>query len=95
MADSAVEVMEATDGFVTDIDGERYIVNKGTTRVSSGHILVQRYPHLFKSVSQDLSFGDEMATENPGEQRQRPPAQASSARARTKTSATSTDKAKE
>jgi hypothetical protein len=89
MAGSAAEVMEATDGFVTDIDGERYIVNRGTTRVAANHILVQRYPNMFRSVSEGLSFTEETADVTPGEQRERPAAtvSATATRGRAKSSA--------
>lgn len=65
-------VMEATEGFAADIDGERVIVEAGTTRVEADHELVKRYPQFFKPLR--MSYGTEEATANPGERRSRPKA---------------------
>jgi hypothetical protein len=65
--------MEAIEGFVTDINGERYIVQRGRTRVASSHPLVERYPHMFQAVADNLTFQTEDATDDPGVKRMRAP----------------------
>lgn len=69
--DNPSRIMEATESFVCVIDGEQFMVHRGTTRVAASHALARVHPGRFAPVEKNLSYGDEMATENPGEQRAR------------------------
>lgn len=61
------QIMEATDGFACEIDGERFIVNRTTTRVRADHKLVQQYPNMFRPVEDGLTYRDDAtATADPG-----------------------------
>lgn len=67
----AGQVLEATEGFVCEINGERYIVNAGMTRIDASHELAAHYPQHFRPVEEGLSYQVEAATANPGETRDR------------------------
>jgi hypothetical protein len=63
------EVMEATENFVTDLNGEQVVILAGTTRVAADHELVKRYPDWFKPL--ELSYRSEDMTAEPGARRNR------------------------
>lgn len=67
----ANQILEASESFVCEIKGERFMVNAGTTRVASGHALADAYPERFRPVEDGLSFGVEEATNEPGRPRAR------------------------
>lgn len=73
MSVKAGQVLEAKEGFVCDINGERYIVNEKMTRIDSSHPLNQHYPQHFQPVADHLTYNVEAATAEPGEQRDREP----------------------
>lgn len=60
-SESAIYV--ATDSFVTVIDGERIVVNRGKTRVREGHPLHKAAPSLFKPL--DVHYDVETARQEP------------------------------
>lgn len=68
MADNN-QVMEATESFCTEVDGQRVMVTRGQTRVAGSHVLAQRFAHYFRPVR--ASYGVEEATDEPGVNRQR------------------------
>lgn len=65
-------ILEATESFVCEIDGQRYTVIAGITRIAAGTKLAQIHARNFKPIESGLSFPeDETATANPGEHRSR------------------------
>ena len=66
------QVMEATEGFVTDCNGERFVGVKGRTRVSANHPIVKQCPNFFSPVEPMARYTVEEMTANPGERRHRP-----------------------
>lgn len=62
-----LEIFIAKDSASVVIDGERYILLKGVTRVREGHDLVRTYPELFQPI--DVHYDVEQATKGPGERR--------------------------
>ena len=68
--DSSRAVMEATESFHCEINGQRFTVMAGETRVAADDELVLAYPDKFKALG--ISFPeDEQATNAPGESRTR------------------------
>jgi hypothetical protein len=65
------EILEATESFVTEINGERLFVNTGTTRIAASHALAKTFPDRFRPVENGLSFQEETATAGPDEKRAR------------------------
>lgn len=71
MSTGTRRVLQAKESFHCELDGQRYAVMAGQTRVSADHVLALNYPEWFEDLN--LSFPeDEMATDNPGEARRRP-----------------------
>lgn len=63
-----VQMLVATDSFVTTYDGVEYSFRENETRVKSDEPHIQNILHLFKPV--DASYLDvESATAGPGERR--------------------------
>jgi len=55
------------DSFAVEIDGVRYVLHKGVTRVRQGHPVMVGREDLFEPLTVDLEV--ESATAAPGEQR--------------------------
>lgn len=55
------------DSFAVEIDGVRYVLHKGVTRVRQGHPVMVGREDLFEPITVDLEV--EAATAAPGEQR--------------------------
>ena len=66
--DNPSQILQAIEGFVCDLDGERYIVAEGVTRIAASHKLAKAYPSRFRPVEDNLSFADDAtATDEPGQ----------------------------
>ena len=68
-APAEAPVWIATTSFVCTVEGRRYNVTAGTTRVASGHPVLQGRQHLFRRADDNLTFSVEQATDTPGERR--------------------------
>jgi hypothetical protein len=67
MTDHPDQVLEATEGFVCELEGRRYFVQPGTTRVAASHILARTYPTRFRRVGNDLTYAEDATTsQDPG-----------------------------
>jgi len=61
------QILEATEGFVCEIDGERFVVQQMITRIHASHKLAKTYPQHFRPIEDDLSYVDDAtATAEPG-----------------------------
>lgn len=71
MSSNPSQVLEATEGFVCNIEGEQFIVNLGLTRVAASHPLAVHYPERFRPVEDSATYlaydGAATATDEPGE----------------------------
>lgn len=69
--ESPTQILQASESFVCELDGERIFVNEGVTRVAANSAVAKAYPNRFRPI--ELSFPeDEAATAAPGERRVRP-----------------------
>jgi hypothetical protein len=71
MSDNPSQIMEATENFVCEINGERMMLFARESRVAASHPVVAAYPNRFRPIEENLAYTDEMATDNPGERRNR------------------------
>lgn len=72
MADNPRQIMEATESFVAEVDGERFVVLQKLTRIAAEHPLAQAHPNRFRPIEGHLSYAESAtATATPGE-RSRP-----------------------
>lgn len=62
-------VFVATETFMCEIDGEQIVVQRGETRVRSGHKLLSKYRGYFQPAEMGVHFDVEQATAAPGEKR--------------------------
>lgn len=62
-------VWVATESFVTDLNGERVVVQGGHTRVRDGHPLLKGHEQSFRRM--EVHFEVEQTTAAPGEKRKR------------------------
>lgn len=63
------QVLEATESFVCEIDGERFVVHARLTRIAASHKLAKAHPTRFQPVDQDLAYAeDATTTDEPGRQ---------------------------
>jgi hypothetical protein len=61
------QVLEATEGFVCELDGQRFFVQPGTTRIAASHPLAKAHPTRFRPIQNDLTYADDAtSTELPG-----------------------------
>jgi len=68
MPNNPDQILEATEGFVCDLDGERFVVQTMITRVHASHKLAKAYPTRFRPIEDDLSYVDDATTTNePGQ----------------------------
>lgn len=72
-------VMEVTEGFVTEINGARFVGVKGRTRVPANHPAVRAYPEFFGEVEPTQRYEVEDMTADPGRRRGRPPSRPAAA----------------
>jgi hypothetical protein len=63
--------MVATETGFCDVDGTPVRFEKGVTRVPRSNPLVKANPGYWRSVDENLTYGTEQATADPGEKRQR------------------------
>lgn len=61
------DIYVARDSASVIIEGDRYALQKGLTRVRAGHPLVERHPELFEPL--DVHYDVEDATQAPGRRR--------------------------
>lgn len=62
------QILEATEGFVCDLDGERFVVQTLITRIHASHKLAKAYPQHFRPIDEDLSYVDDATAEaEPGQ----------------------------
>lgn len=71
MSNNPSAILEATETFVCDLNGERVAVHHGLTRVSASSDIAKAYPARFRPIEDSLSFSEETADANPGEHRTR------------------------
>jgi hypothetical protein len=72
MSTNPSQIMEATETFICEVNGERLWLYAHESRVASSHEVVRMHPTRFRPVEEGLAYEDEMATDNPGERRSRP-----------------------
>jgi hypothetical protein len=71
MSDNPAQIMEATEDFICEVNGERMLFHANESRVAASHPVVAVHPSRFRPVEENLAYTDEMATDNPGERRSR------------------------
>ena len=54
---------------IVNLDGERYPIRAGITRVRAGHALARAHPELFDPADVGIHYDVEQATAAPGEAR--------------------------
>ena len=63
------QILEATETFVCEIDGERFVVHANLTRIAASHKLAKAHPTHFRPVEDGLSYAEDATTEAvPGRQ---------------------------
>jgi hypothetical protein len=65
------QVYVARESGHTEIKGVPYVFHKGVTRIGEGHPLskIKGFENIFEPADTDVDFGDEQATDAPGEKR--------------------------
>lgn len=67
MADSTHspnQVLEATESFVCELDGERFFVQARTTRIAADHKLAKAHPRYFRPVESGLAYAEDATMAN-------------------------------
>jgi hypothetical protein len=67
---ASTDIYVAKESFATELDGQSVIVQKGTTRVRSGHALLKGRENMFELIT--VQYDVEQATAAPGEKRSAP-----------------------
>lgn len=67
MAANSGDILVANETGMIIVDGERYMIHKGVTRVRKGHPMIKGNEALFKPI--DVHYDVEQATRAPGEKR--------------------------